>query len=217
MMRNDGLCIWCSSGSRNRHVAKCILEEFKNKNIKSLSEFRGRDNISVYNTSSQGPIARIMGISKNIITSEFIDDCPLGRMSDGVLCQNLENLTFPDERFDLIISEDVFEHVKDYRRGFSEVYRVLKKNGLHIFSIPFYFDKKTEELFSLNHGKYELREPIEYHGDPIRGKIPAYTHFGYDLFDLLQDIGFNARISVSQYADEKKYATFNSYTFITRK
>jgi Methyltransferase domain. len=216
-IRNDGICIGCGSCSRTRHVAKCILDEFKDRKITSLKDFKTRPDISVFNASSGGSIARKMGTAKNIFMSEYFDDCKPGEFKNGIQCQDVEQLTFPDSSMDLIITEDVFEHVKNRRKGFTEVYRILKKNGVHIFSIPFYFDKKTEELFTLKNGKYELKEPIEYHGDPIQGTIPAYTRLGYDLFDFLRSINFEVKIDISEYADSIKFATYNSYTFITKK
>jgi SAM-dependent methyltransferase len=217
LMRNDGLCIRCGSGSRHRHVAKNILHAFRDRGISKLSDFSKRDDVFVFNTSSQCPIAKKMGASKNIVVSEYFDDCKPGEFNNGILCQDLEHLTFADEQFDLIVSEDVFEHVKDWRKGFLEVHRVLKKNGVHVFSIPFYFDRKTEELFTFENATRRLREPIEYHGDPIRGTIPCFVHFGYDLFDFLRGIGCEATVEISHYADDVKFATYNSYTFVAKK
>jgi SAM-dependent methyltransferase len=217
LMRNDGLCIRCGSASRHRHVAKCILDAFREKGVAKLSDFSKREDIVVFNTSSRSPIAKKLGTSENIVVSEYFDDCKPGESKNGILCQDVEQLTFPDAHFDVIISEDVFEHVKNWRKGFSEVYRVLKKNGLHVFSIPFYFDRKTEELFTIKDGKYKLHNPIEYHGDPFRGTIPCYIHFGYDLFDFLRGMGFETRLIISHYEDDLKFVTYNSYTFISRK
>jgi SAM-dependent methyltransferase len=41
-----------------------------------------------------------------------------------------------DERFDLVLSDQVFEHVLDQPRAFREIYRVLKKGGLAVHVIP---------------------------------------------------------------------------------
>jgi SAM-dependent methyltransferase len=111
----------------------------------------------------------------------------------------------------------VFEHVPDYRRGFQEVHRVLKKGGYHVFSIPYHFDRKTRDLFEMDNGKRRLHEPVEYHGDPVRGTIPCFTHFGYDLIDFLDNIGFESRIDVSRFVDEERWRTYESFTFVTRK
>ena len=153
LIRNHAICVRCRSSSRNRHVAKCILDAFADRGIRTLADFREHRNLKVYNTVSVGPIVQRMGQGENIIVSEYFDDVDPGNRKGGVLCQDLERLTFPDSSFDLVISEDVFEHVVDFRKGFAEVYRVLKPGGCHVFSIPFYFDRKTRPLFEMKNGK----------------------------------------------------------------
>jgi len=45
-------------------------------------------------------------------------------------------LPFPDESFDLVICAQVYEHVTDWRALLSEIYRVLRPNGICFFSGP---------------------------------------------------------------------------------
>jgi 2-polyprenyl-3-methyl-5-hydroxy-6-metoxy-1,4-benzoquinol methylase len=47
-------------------------------------------------------------------------------------------LTFADGTFDLIITQDVFEHVMQPAETFREIARVLKPGGAHIFTMPWY-------------------------------------------------------------------------------
>lgn len=49
---------------------------------------------------------------------------------------NATNLSFPDSTFDIVVSFEVIEHIKDYRKYLKEVFRVLKKGGYFIFSTP---------------------------------------------------------------------------------
>ncbi len=190
---------------------------FRGSGIRELSDFREKPQITVFNASAAGSIFKALGSGSNIICSEYFDDVDRGGYKNGILNQDLQSLTFRDESFDLVISEDVFEHVPDIRKGFSEVHRVLKNGGLHIFTIPYYFDKRTQALFKVENGKTVLFEPVEYHGDPIRGSIPCFTHFGYDSVEILEGIGFDVRIEISGYADQVRFGTFDCYTFITRK
>ena len=44
-----------------------------------------------------------------------------------------ENLPFSDNQFDAVLCCDVLEHVTDWQKVISEVYRVLNKNGLFFF------------------------------------------------------------------------------------
>ena len=194
-----------------------MLATFQEKGIAGLSDFQRRPDINVFNTTIQGPVCKAMGVAPHIICSEYFDGVESGRYKGGVLCQNLERLSFEDERFDLVLSEDVFEHLTDYKKGFNEVHRVLKKNGYHIFTIPFYFDRCTKDLFEYKDGVISLFQPIEYHGDPIRGEIPCFTHFGYDLLDQLREMGFDTKIEISNFSDDNRYGTFNSFTLVAKK
>lgn len=216
-IRNHALCIRCRSCSRNRHIAKHILEVFGHRGAERISNFRNHPELKVYNASSASPIAKQLGKAGNITCSEYFDGLKPGEFKDGVMNQDIRNLTFADDSIDLIISEDVMEHVPDYQAGFREVHRVLKKGGKHIFSIPFYFDRPTRELFKLQDGKPILFEPIEYHGDPVRGEIPCFTHIGYDAIGILDRMGFNVKIEFSHYVDEIRFGIFDCYTFVTEK
>lgn len=46
-----------------------------------------------------------------------------------------ENLKFPDGSFDIVICNDVIDHVRDHVLVLKEAFRVLKKGGLFIFSV----------------------------------------------------------------------------------
>lgn len=54
------------------------------------------------------------------------------------LIQNLENnpLPFADEEFDIVLSFQVIEHIRNTRLYLSEIRRVLKQQGLAIFATP---------------------------------------------------------------------------------
>ena len=171
----------------------------------------------MYNISAGGCFARVWGKQPHITYSECFDDCERGEWRDGVLCQDVERLTFGDSTFDLVISEDVFEHVSDYRRGFWEVRRVLKPGGYHVFSVPVGFTHPTLSRFEVSDGRQVPVLPVEHHGDPLRGQIAVCTSFGYDLLGYLEGLGFEARSELSRYEDECRHGTFDSCTFVTQR
>lgn len=74
----------------------------------------------------------------------------------GVTCAAGEELPFPDESFDLILSHEVLEHVRDDRLAVQEMVRTLQPGGRII-------------LFAPNRGY-----PFETHGIYWRGQY----HFG---------------------------------------
>lgn len=52
-----------------------------------------------------------------------------------ILRLDAAKIPFPSESFDAVISNDVFEHIKDVESAVSEINRVLKKGGISINSI----------------------------------------------------------------------------------
>lgn len=56
----------------------------------------------------------------------------------------IDALPFSDREFDLVCAFDVIEHAEDDRRVFGEVSRVLKDDGVLIFSVPLHADRWTE-------------------------------------------------------------------------
>ena len=216
-VRNHALCVRCGSSSRHRHVALTMVREFAHAGIRRISDFARTPSLSVYNTSTGSPVARALGKAPNIIHSEYFDDVQPGEYKDGILNQDLRSLTFETGSLDLVVSEDVFEHIPDFREAFREVHRVLKRGGAHVFSIPYAFDRRTRELFTREDGRIKLFEPIEYHGDPVRGNIPCFAHIGYDILDDLDAMGYETRIRISGYADDSRFGTFDCFTFVTRK
>jgi SAM-dependent methyltransferase len=64
-----------------------------------------------------------MRVGKNL----YLDD---GRVGFG------ESIPWPDSTFDLVISDNVLEHLTDPEKVFAEVYRVLKPNGVFLAKTP---------------------------------------------------------------------------------
>ncbi|MBY0460036.1 MAG: class I SAM-dependent methyltransferase [Gemmataceae bacterium] len=62
------------------------------------------------------------------------------RPGPGVdLVANVENLPLPDASVGTVLAFSVFEHVKHFWKGFAEVRRVLRPDGVFLVCCPFYF------------------------------------------------------------------------------
>jgi SAM-dependent methyltransferase len=109
-----------------------------------------------------------------------------GASKGGVRCENLEKLTFADGSFDLVITQDVFEHVLHPAPAFREIERVLRPGGAHVFTVPLYKDRKTvvRAAGETNNITY-LHKPM-YHGNPVDKKgALVVTDWGDDLLDFI--------------------------------
>lgn len=148
----------------------------------------------IYELSSRGAFFEFLKKNvKNLVFSEYLDDVTPGDSKSGVLCQDVQRLTFSDAAFDICTSTEVFEHVPDDISGFKEIHRVLKDDGVFIFTVPLHDAERTVTRALMQDGEIvHLLEP-EYHDDSIRGagKVLVYRDYGHDIVDTLLRIGFS--------------------------
>jgi len=151
--------------------------------------------LDVYELSSRGPLVNFLGNTCRTLTcSEYYEGVKPGEYKNGVLCQDVQMLTFPDNSFDICTSTEVFEHVPDDLAGFSQVMRVLRPGGLFLFTVPLFPSPTTIERARLHEGrKIEHLLSPQYHRDPVRGykRILVYRDYGRDIVQRLENLGFS--------------------------
>lgn len=103
---------------------------------------------------------------------------------------NITRLPFPDNTFDLITSNMVFEHLDDPLKQLKEVTRVLKMNGKLIFHTPNSWGYTTICAKLLPNA---IKDKIVYF---IDGRIEE------DVFQTYYKI--NSKYTIHKYADEAK-------------
>ena len=149
---------------------------------------------SIYELSAQGAFFGFLDKnSVNVVFSEYMDDVKPGDSINGVLCQDVQSLTFDNAVFDICTSTEVFEHVPDDIKGFREICRVLKDNGVFIFTVPLHDVGKTVNRALIEEGKIVYLLDPEYHDDSIRGvgKVLVFRDYGHDIVDKLLNVGFS--------------------------
>jgi SAM-dependent methyltransferase len=140
----------------------------------------------------------------DVTGSEYLGgDKTSGEIINGIRCEDALGLSFENEAFDIIISNDVYEHVPDVMKALSEAYRCLKKNGMLIFSVPFFMNKKTTEqrAFIDNKGKTVHVLPEQSHANPVsrKGSL-VYYDFGWDILSYCKEAGFKDAYAVAYYS-----------------
>jgi SAM-dependent methyltransferase len=151
--------------------------------------------------------------------SQFYDNAPLGGSIHGIRCENLERLSFEDERFDIFITQDVMEHVFHPEKAIKEIMRVLKPGGAHVFTTPKHKSvRQSYRRAIIKNGKVQhLLEP-QYHGNPIGdGRALVTWDYGDDFEVLLwQWCGYPTATFITK---DRQYGIDGEYleVFITRK
>lgn len=241
----EARCPRCGANVRNSDLAKIIVQTFSPCEQGSLADAASflRD-LEIFEAQSSGPVHDTLFTLPHYTCSEFYPDTPSGkRAQNGIICQDLQDLTFPSETFDLILTQDVLEHVLNPERAFSELSRVLKPGGYHIFTVPHHEGRATLRRVSVENGKVTFKYPPVYHGDPLRPEgALVCTDFGSDLGPLLRNFGFSTELiacevrythsEIPYIVDEKeyqryleystrgdmlKYFTYNSWVCLSRK
>jgi SAM-dependent methyltransferase len=176
-LRDQYLCLSCRSIPRFRALLKVLDEHFP-----SWRE------LHIHESSPGGPSSdKIRRECPNLVASQFFSDLPGGESRDGQRCENLESLTFPDNSFDLVITQDVFEHVLRPERAFAEIARTLKPDGAHVFTVPYYRGKKTViRARATDSGGIEHLADPDYHSNPIdpEGSL-VVTEWGDEICDFI--------------------------------
>ena len=180
------VCPSCQMNNRQRLI--CLL-------IEQL--LKGEHNQKIYFMEQTTPIYS-WAISKfkehNIIGSEYLGfEYESGASVNGVRHEDIENLSFQNSEMDLIISNDVFEHVPHSAIAFTECARILKPNGMMLATIPFHSSMDNSVIRAqLIDGRLENLLPAQFHGNPIssEGSL-VFTDFGWDIVSQMQSSGFS--------------------------
>jgi SAM-dependent methyltransferase len=176
--------------------------------LAKTSKFRS---LAIYEPGVSGPFRPLLKELAGYATSYYWADVEPGKSRDGLRCENLEALTYSACCFDLVLSSDIFEHVRRPMVAFAEVYRVLKPGGRHIFTVPMNWPLEPLTVQRVDVSKDEDRHllPAVYHGAPLdpAGSL-VYNDFGMDLPFKLISLGFDVMV---------QHGFRNAVTFIARR
>ena len=119
------------------------------------------------------------------VSSYYEPSIPRGEPGPhGSMCQDLENQTFADESFELVVTQDVLEHIFDINAALREIARTLRPGGAHIFTTPLVNKAKPTESRAVrkSDGSVQHLASPEYHDNPTdpAGSLVTW-HFGFDL------------------------------------
>jgi 2-polyprenyl-3-methyl-5-hydroxy-6-metoxy-1,4-benzoquinol methylase len=74
--------------------------------------------------------------SKSIQISEWLPHAKPGEVHDGVRCEDVQRLTYPENYFDFIVTSETLEHVSDPDKAWHENLPHLEGRRLPYFYAP---------------------------------------------------------------------------------
>ena len=175
--RDEYLCVRCGSIPRQRALIKVLNDHFP-----------GWREARIHESSPGGPSSdKIRRECREYVASQYFANVPRGQCNGSQRSEDLERLTFGDECFDIVLTQDVFEHVLRPTKAFAEIARTLKPGGAHVYTVPYYRGKQTviraepDEAGGIRHVL-----PPDYHQNPIdaAGSL-VITEWGDELCDFI--------------------------------
>lgn len=179
--RDEFLCEGCHAWSipRERALAVVLKRMFPNWRDLSIHESSPQD---------RGISAQLKRECPGYVATQLFPGQPLGQIVDGFRNENLECQTFGDALFDIVVTQDVMEHVNDFPKALLDINRTLRPGGAHIFTTPTYIASQTVQWAWYNQGKIQWIHEPEYHGNPVDAEgSPVTFHYGYDFPELIEE------------------------------
>ena len=229
----EAICEHCGASMRNSDVAGEIIRFISGNDTGLANQGQEIGKYEILNACSTGYIHNALKDFDNYTCSEYFDNVASGDYCEGILCVDLCHMPFEDNVFDIVVSEDVFEHVEQYEKALKEIFRVLKPGGCHIFTVPLHDGRMTESR--------ENKRKV-FHGDPNPlggdGGSLVITDWGDDIDKILEEYGYQVEIKRKHvfYAPEEitdvdktfdeylskrdcleKYQKYNSIVIVARK
>jgi len=127
-----------------------------------------------------------------------IDYHPGDKMVDGYSNQkgvkniDLTDLEYDSNSFDFIICNHVLEHIPNDKSAMSEMFRVLKKNGIAVITIP--INEKLEATYENEDVKTPEQRKKHF------GQWDHVRWYSLDVQDRLESVGFN--VEMIRYAEK---------------
>ncbi len=189
---NDLLCPNCGSLSRTRRLYELVDHLHLANSAKVLDFSPSR---SFYRTLKSNPDIEYITTD---LSGDFIAD----------QSYDITNINCPSHSFDLIICYHILEHVIDDLTAMSELFRVLKKNGIVFVQTPF----KSGEVYE-DYSITTSKDRLKHFGQEDHVRIYSIT----SLKERLEKTGFKVEVCTEWQPNEFLGLLPNETVFILRK
>jgi SAM-dependent methyltransferase len=212
-LREGTYCVNCKCCARTHQLSLAILQVLNQKfgtnfsNLDLAFKDKNVQELKIAEINSLGNIHPFLAQSSNLLYSEFLSTNP------AIRSENLESLSYEDDFFDLVLTSETLEHVPDIDKAFSEIFRVLKPGGSHIFTTPVVWDRPTTRVRAyMKNGQVVNVFPPSYHGSKTKNQSDylVFYEFGQDLVARCEKAQFQVEL-----LSDKENASL--VTFITTK
>ena len=181
-LRGSLMCQSCKNGSVPRERALALALNRKRPGWRDLA-------IHESSPCNRGISVKLGEQCRNYVGSHYVPESPFGEVVRGLRNESLEQQTFADESFDVVVTLDVFEHVYQPGMMIKEIYRTLKPGGLYICTFPirkYQVESHKPRVRKNADGSLVYLEEPEIHGNPTSDEGALVTFdYGYEVHLML--------------------------------
>lgn len=187
--RESWVCLSCGSTSRDRMYINALA--LATGNTTPLVDWS--KNKSVHVLEAAGARAH-PGILKNKFTylnTSYVPEKMMDQNFDKNLYADLQSLHYEDHSFDIVMSSDVFEHVRLYKEALKEIFRVLKPDGIMVLQAPFHPENRENIIRVQPEGDDDIFLcPPTYHDE----NTLVYRIYGAEFIAEIESAGFTVQV-----------------------
>ena len=179
-LRDGFVCSVCGCLPRERALMQVLAQ--------TVPDWRAR---SIHESSPGAPSSRRLADQcPGYVASQYDPSIPFGSVhpQGGWRSEDLERQTFPDARFDIVVTQDVFEHLFAPDRAIAEIARTLKPGGVHICTVPLVNKAQPSKRRARRRADGSVEHLMDkvFHGNPMDPNGSLVTvDWGYDIADYL--------------------------------
>jgi SAM-dependent methyltransferase len=205
VLRETLQCNHCIASMRQRALAVGLLDVLSqrwSRTCRSIEELahQGLRGVRVLDSDNFSTISRMLRADESYTRLSYFPDRPFGAtLGHNYFNQDLQRLTFEDQSFDIVLTSDVMEHVRDSDAAHDEIWRVLAPGGAYVFTVPCDMERAEDiRLIDTSTPQDQFLCEPQYHGDPLSGGVIAYRVFGRSLIAKLEKLGFEVQFKLLQ-------------------
>ncbi len=197
LLRETTTCRTCSATMRHRTLAYGLLNSISKltgQQYASVTAYRDSAHVvDILDTDCYSPLHKILSGKAGYISSKYLPDVDFGKeLAPSIYNLDLQAISFDSDRFDVIMTSDVMEHVENDCQAHREIFRVLRTGGAYVFTVPCDLNLSYNRILALRAQTEILYTGTpHFHGDPITGGILAYRIYGRELMTFLRDLGMS--------------------------
>ena len=184
-IRESLWCKTCNSLNRDRFMTFVLSRLLHEQG--PMRTWKPRKEIRVLEADGHRGHPRFLESNYEYYNTRFAQNV-LARGLDPASFADLQELHFQNGFFDIMITCDVFEHVRLHREALNHVFRVLKPGGACILQIPYCHELEHTVVRVQPDGDRDINLlPVQYHGDDSL----VYRDYGRDFLQELSELGFH--------------------------